>query len=408
MTPSDQTEQEAPVSDATARDVVTYYHQPEKGPLLREALLPLADRYTAQGLRVHVERHWLHGPHLRLRIDGPPERPAEQQTQRPAEQAEAAPGQVVAAADQAAATVRGWLREHPSHSDRDEAELLAEAAVAGRVELVPPPYGPVVPDNTVRIERVDRTGTRALLGPDGAALREDLLRLGLPALRAGSGFLGEHGDSAAARLQLLVAALAAHAATHPGSLVGGHYSFVSHLEDYLLHEDPDGRLRQGFEQRWQGSRSTVTELVGRIAAGELLERERPWAHWSAQAWRLTQRRFDAGADLTGRPAAYRERAAATGDRGQLDRWSPDVPTPVSEFHQLLRRSDPHGSMLSRPDYLVYRACTNGLYRLFTICGVRPVERYLAAYLVVQAVPVLTGHRWRDRLDEVVAAVESAS
>ncbi|WP_329576863.1 hypothetical protein OG500_04665 [Kitasatospora sp. NBC_01250] len=377
------------MSDESARDLVAYYHQPVKGPLLREAVLPLAERYAAQGLTVQVERHWLHGPHLRLRIDGPPE-------------------QVAAAAEQGASTLRGWLHAHPSRSDRSEAELLAEAAQAGSIELIPPPYSPVVPDNTVRIERVDRTALRTLLGPDGAALRDDLLRLGLPALRAGSEFLGEHGDGSTARIQLLVSALAAHAAAHPDSLVGGHYSYVSHLEDFLVHDDQDGRLRQAFEQRWQDSREAVTALVERIAAGDLLERERPWARWSADAWQLAERRLEDGAELHGSPAAYQERAAATGDPAQLERWSPDLRTRYSEFHQLLRRSDPQGSMFRRPDYLVYRACTNGLYRLFTICDVRPLERYLAAHLVVQAVPVLTGHRWRDRLDEVATAVEAAS
>ncbi|MFF7636371.1 lantibiotic dehydratase C-terminal domain-containing protein [Kitasatospora sp. NPDC008050] len=377
------------MSDENARDLVAYYHQPAKGPLLREAILPLADRFTAQGLSVQVERHWLHGPHLRLRIDGPPE-------------------QVAAAAEQGATALRAWLRAHPSQSDRSEAELLAEAAAAGRIELIAPPYGPVVPDNTVRIEGVDRSALRALLGPDSATLRDDLLRLGLPALRAGSTFLGEHGDSGAARIQLLVAALAAHACAHPDSLVGGHYSYVSHLEDFLVHDDQDGRLRQAFEQRWHDSREAVTALVERIAAGDLLERERPWARWSADAWQLTQQRLDAGADLHGRPAEYQERAAATGDPAQLERWSPDIRTTYSEFHQLLGRSDPQGAMFQRPDYLVYRACTNALYRLFTICDIRPLERYLAAYLVVQTVPVLTGHRWRERLDEVITAVEAAS
>lgn len=382
-------DQEVPVSDATALDVVAYYHQPVKGPLLREAILPLAGRYTRQGLTVQVERHWLHGPHLRLRIEGPPE-------------------QVAPAAEQGAAAVRAWLREHPSLSDRSEAQLLAEAAAAGRIELVPPPYGPVVPDNTVRIEPVDRSAMRALLGEDGSALRDDLLRLGLPALHAGSHFLGEHGDSGTARLQLLVAALTAHAAAHPGSLVGGHYSFVSHLEDFLLHDDPDGSVRRGFEQYWQSAGEAVTALVERVAAGELLERERPWARWSADAWRLTEHRLDTGADLRGRPAAYRERAAATGDPSQLERWSPELRTRYSEFHQLLARADPRGSMHGRTDYLVYRTCTNGLYRLFTVCDVRPMERYLAAFLVVQSVPVLTGHHWRDRMNEVITAVEARS
>ncbi|KJY27547.1 hypothetical protein VR44_27310, partial [Streptomyces katrae] len=194
-----------------ALDVVVYYHHPDKAPLLRGALLPLAEACAARGTAAHVERHWLHGPHLRLRLQGPPR-------------------QVEEASESAASALRDWLREHPSHGDLTETELLERAALAGRAELVPPPYGPIEPDNTVRIQAVDRSSVRGLLGEDGAALREDLLRAGLGALRAGAGFLGEHGDGERARIRLAVTALAAHAGAHPGGLAGGHWSYVSHLE----------------------------------------------------------------------------------------------------------------------------------------------------------------------------------
>jgi hypothetical protein len=389
---------DADAPDAAARDVVAYYRQPLKGPLLREAFLPLADRCAAQDLTVHVERHWLHGPHLRLRLRGPADR-------------------VALAAEDGTATVRAWVRDHPSVSVLGTDELLAQAAGAGRVELIAPPYDPVMPDNTVRVEPVDLAPLRALIGPDGVTLRDDLLHLGLPALRAGSGFLSQHGepgergqpgdDGATARIQLTVAALAAHAAAHPGGLVGGHYSYVSHLEDFLVHDDSDGRLRRAFEGHWQSASAAVTALVGRCSNGGATGWERQWAAWSASAWSLTEGRLSAGADLAGHPDEYRVRAAATGDTAAAQRWDRDLRTRFSEFHRLLRRSDPDGRMWSRPDYLVHRACTNALYRLLAICDVRPVERYLAAYLVVRAVPVLTGHDWRSELTAVVDAVERA-
>ncbi|KIF07466.1 hypothetical protein PL81_01785, partial [Streptomyces sp. RSD-27] len=113
--------------DDHALDVVAHYHHPDKAPLLRGALLPLAEEAAAGGLAAHVERHWLRGPHLRLRLQGPAR-------------------QVEEAAGSAAAALRAWLREHPSHGDLTEAQLLERAAEAGRAELVPPPYGPIEPD----------------------------------------------------------------------------------------------------------------------------------------------------------------------------------------------------------------------------------------------------------------------
>ncbi|WP_158515427.1 lantibiotic dehydratase C-terminal domain-containing protein [Kitasatospora sp. MBT63] len=376
-------------ADGAARDVVAYYHHPVKGPLLRGVVLPLADRCAAEGLTVHVERHWLHGPHLRLRLRGPA-------------------AQVADTAARGAAQLRDWLRRHPSVSDQGTGELLAAAAEAGRAELIAPPYGPIVPDNTVRVERVDLTGLRSLIGADGVLLRDELLGMGRPALHAAADFLGRNRDGAAARVQLAVAALAAHATAHPGGLVGGHYSYVSHLEDFLVHDDPDGRLRRAFEDRWEAAGKAVTALVARIGAGGATGWEQAWAGWSAAAWRLAERRHTAGADLGGHPYEYRVRAAATGDAAAAERWNQDVRTRYSEFHRLLRRSDPQGAMWSRPEYLVYRACTNALYRLFAVCDLRPLERYLAAHLVVRAAPAVTGHDWRRQVDTVIDAVERAS
>ncbi|MFI9328892.1 lantibiotic dehydratase C-terminal domain-containing protein [Kitasatospora sp. NPDC052868] len=375
--------------DSTARDVVLYHRHPTKAPLLREAVLPLADRAAAAGLTVHVERHWLYGPHVRLRLRGPAEL-------------------VAATAERTADALRDRARTHPSVADLTEQQLLEQAAAAGRAELIAPPYGPLVPDNTVRIEPVDRSSLRALLGADGLALRDDLLRLGLPALRSACDVLGAHGDAPAARVRLAVAALTAHASAHPDGLVGGHYSFVSHLEDFLVHDDPHGRLRAAFEQRRQATRPTVTALVARIAGGAADGWEQVWAQWSATAWQLTAERLAAGADLGGDPQEYRERAAALGDPATAERWDRDARTRYSEFHRLLSRSDPQGTMWSRPDYLIYRACTNALYRLLAICDVQPLERYLAAHLVVRAVPDVTGHDWRARLGAVVDAVERSA
>ncbi|WP_411105116.1 lantibiotic dehydratase C-terminal domain-containing protein [Streptomyces sp. cmx-4-9] len=371
--------------DADALDVIAYYRDPVKAPLLRAVMLPLAADAAAEGLAAHLERHWLHGPHVRLRLQGPS-------------------GRVRAFAASAASRIRDRLREHPSRDDLTDAQLLASAAESGRTELIAPPYGPLVPDNTVRVAPVDRGPVRELLGDSGTALREDLLRAGLPALRAGADFLGERGDAAPARLHLAVTALAAHAAAHPDGLAGAHYSYVSHLEDFLVHEDPDGRLRAAFDRQWDRAGDATTALVARLTEGTALGGERAWTAYCAEAWRLTRKRYEAGEDLHGVPAAYRDRAAATGDLAAATRWNPELRTRYSEFHRLLSSSDPHGTMWSRPDYLIHRATTNALYRLLALCDVRPLERYVAAHLVIRTVPDLTGCDWRT---EVRAAADAA-
>ncbi|MFF2950568.1 lantibiotic dehydratase C-terminal domain-containing protein [Kitasatospora sp. NPDC057965] len=376
----------------SAVDVILYYYRPTKAPALREAVLPLARRATERGLRAHVERHWRFGPHLRLRLEGPAER-------------------VAAVAQESSEALRAWVAAHPSVDNRTEERLLAEAAVAGRAELIAPPYGPLVPDNTVRVAPVEpaaQAGLRALLGDEPAALRDELMRAGLPSVTSACRFLGEHGDTAQARVRLVVTALAAHASTHPDGLAGGHYSFLSHLEDFLVHEDPDGRLRAAFDRHGERGGPAVTELVRRVTAGDIRSWERDWAHWSATAWQRAERLLAAGADLSGHREEYRARALALGDPAVAERWDFGLRTRYSEFHRMVARSDPDGTLFNRTDYLIYRTTTNALYRLFAICDVRPLERYLAAHLVVRTVPELTGHRWQDHIGAVIARTEGAA
>jgi hypothetical protein len=346
-------------------DVICYYYQPTKVPLLREAVLPVARDLAGAGMSVHVERHWLYGPHLRLRIDGP---------------------DAQAHADAAAERLRQYLIDRPSVHRVDAGALLADAEAAGHAELVPPPYGPLRPDNTVRVEPNDDSRTRALLHDDGVEARTRLLRLGVPALRATVDFLGAHGDSGPARLQVALAAMTAHAAALPTvGVTGGYHSYISHLEDFLVNNDPDGRLAETFADRWEQHADQVTGLVARICEGRLRPWEELWSQWSRVAWRFVDERRRAGAQLTG--GGGRRRAV------------------FSEYHQMMHRADPEGTMRVRPDALVYRWCTNVLYLLLAVCDLRPLERYLAAYLVTRAVPELTGHSWRAEMADAIARRE---
>ena len=118
-----------------ARAVVCYYYEPVKAPLLRACVVP-ALRAVPPGVLAHVERGWLYGPHVRIALDGEP-------------------ATVTAEAARIRDRVTDHLRENPSTVRPTHADLLRAATAAGRAELVPPPYEPFQPDNTVRIEEPD-------------------------------------------------------------------------------------------------------------------------------------------------------------------------------------------------------------------------------------------------------------
>src|SRR4051794_28781429 len=107
---------------AGSLDVVIYHYDDVKAPLLRDAVLPALEALP-DGVTAHLLRGWLHGPHLRVRLDGPAalvESTAEALTER----------------------LASHVAAFPSTTSLNRRHLLDRAAAAGRAELVPPPYEP--------------------------------------------------------------------------------------------------------------------------------------------------------------------------------------------------------------------------------------------------------------------------
>jgi hypothetical protein len=368
-------------------DVVCYYHDPVKAPLLRQAVLPAvaAARAAAPDVRAHLERHWLHGPHLRIRLDG-------------------------AGADRAAELIAGRLREHlAEHRSAVEipvAEQLAHARRAATAELLLPPYEPFHPNNSVRVEPTDTTRIHELLGSTAlVGLRMTGLRLGLPVVReslaalagpAGSGGSGG-ADSGSARVQLTVTAMAVHASRYPPGLRFGYHSFLSHLEDFLLHSDPDGAVRERFDRIWTANAGPVTEAVARVAEGHPGDRlEAAWQDWTIRMRLAAEEAYDRGDLAAGLSPRYGERAYEIGDPETIRRHNFGEREKFSEYHTRLWQVDIEHPLIKRP-LTVYRFGTNVLYQLLAVCDVTPMERYLAASLVARAAQRVTGENWADQL-----------
>lgn len=354
-------------------DVVCYYHDPVKAPLLRDAVLPALAEAERAGAVGHVERHWLHGPHVRVRLDGPAE------------------------ADLVASRLRAHLEQHPSTVDLDRDVLLAQAKQNGIAELVPPPYEPIHPDNTVVVEPTDLTALRQLLASDALVeLRSRCLRLGVPAITDAVAVDG----TSQSRVRLAMVAMTAHASRFPAGLVNGYHSFLSHLEGFLLHSDPDGVLRARFDGVWERNADQVVETVRGVTEGTIAT---PWVTWTDGTRAVIGEAFDRGELPTEYSTHLGERALEMGEEEAIRRWHRDSTDRISDYHVKLREVD-----FDHPDYqrpvTVYRFGTNMLYQLLAVCDVTPVERYLAASLVVRAVQRITGIGWSEHVAQMAKVV----
>ncbi|WP_370941900.1 hypothetical protein AB5J62_22600 [Amycolatopsis sp. cg5] len=337
----------------TAWDVVCHYHEPLQAPLLREAVLPA----LAEG--AHLERGWLHGPHLRIRV---PE---------------------AEAAEKLAERLRSHLSQHPSRAGLSDVDLQELADAAGRAELVPPPYGPFHPDNTVLVEQTRAAGS----------LRDHVLRLGVPAVAATVADIGAHADRTGARVRAVMTVLSAHAEASPGGLDKRYFSYQSHLEAHLHVHDADGRIRAGHDAMWlaHGDRARSIAAHADDTTDPLVAAWRDWGEAArsaaAEAYDRGELRSTAKAETVARAAAFDDPVTAKTYRS----------ADISEFHQLLNAvwtpDDGDGG-----EFEIERFVMNILYLLLAVCDVRPAERYLAASLVCRAVESLSGLTWRARIE----------
>ncbi|MFV2104197.1 hypothetical protein [Micromonospora sp. LOL_024] len=374
-------------------DVVCHYRTPAKVPLLHHAVLPAVRDVDRTELRLHVERHWLHGPHVRIRVTG----------------GESA---VRVATAELAAALRAYLAVHPSRETVDEAELLRQCVTAGRAELVHGPYEPIAADNTVLITPAADGHVRDLLGSAAAvACRADLLRAGLAPVSTTVADLEACGNHAPRRVRLALTAMAVHAAAYPAGYGAGYNSFLSHLEDFLHLRDPDGRIRAGFRRTFERQADRIVADVARLVepgAGGSDPVAEAWRGWETTAWAVTRAAHGRGEIAVIPGDQYARRARTIDDPATARQWDPNRRIDFSPYHQALNRVGFLSMAAVRDDFGPYRFSTNVLYLLLALCDVSPGERYLAAYLFSEAVQRLTGVTWQDAMRPYLDATEVRS
>ncbi|GGM20643.1 hypothetical protein GCM10011608_01550 [Micromonospora sonchi] len=360
---------------ASTTDVVCHYHEEHVAPLLRRAVLPAVDQARRAGLAVHLERHWLHGPHVRIRLRGPA---ADRR----------------AAADEIAGRLRDHLAASPSRAGLDPRELLRRAEAAGKAELLLPPYDPIHPDNTVLVTAGDQRTLAALLGtPAAVDCRADILAEGLAPVRVSLNALAQVGDAPGARVGVVVTAMAAHADTWPDRLLSGYHTFLSHVEDFLFGEQAP--VRAQFARFAERAGDRYRELVRQAATPDPADPvAEAWRAWSAAAWRIARRTHDQ-VGLGGRFSAEFVRRTESFDEATAIRWNLSR-RGASAYHQALQAWG-FQRLAATPEFQVYRFCTNMLYQLVALIDVTPLERYLAAYLLAEATQQMHGLPWQAAL-----------
>jgi len=358
------------------------YYQDRKAALLRECVVPLAIELSEHPAvqRVYVERHWLHGPHVRICVR------AESSAIREEVERGVLP------------RLRAWLEQHPSTTVIEPERYMALSHTLGTRELVRPPYEPLWKDNTVFIG--EHSAREDLLG--NAKVVDATEAFYGNALRPVLAFLQAVGDNDGARLSHGMHLLTMMAASYPrGGLFPGHLSLRSHLEDYLFEQDRQGRLRAAFAQRYERVRPAVLEALGKLSAdlsqGRYTGGEPLLQQWGAFFERSMAEALELarGRHIVEDPTPLMQAAAERVNAEAQKKWEFGDQRDYSEFHTVLRGFNFLEERVDVVEFSAYRWQLNLLYSVLTLLDISPLERWYINYVIAESIQVLFGRTWKE-------------
>lgn len=333
---------------------IHYYDDARRDALILDCVRPLFASLAPRPS--FFLRHWLRGPHLRLRFH------------TTADDFDRAVGPTID--DQ----VAGWLAAYPSTVCVDEAKLLATHERLARREREPGPLTPFQPDNSIQYLPCDRR-IEVLGSAAAAALVEDfyvdtaeMTFAMLESIRSGTSRLN---------LALDLMWATAHSA---GTVTQGYVSYRAHSEARIMTAADPAALRSFFEQQYCKRAPALIERLQQVldtvdgvgGAGGTVPFVGEWVH---AVHRLYKRAASLIAD-----------SAITLSVPEPGAWFYDDITTHSDFHRALANNPEHLEMMRTSSrFHTWRIIVNCCYLHLTRLGIRPFERSLLGFLLSEAV-----------------------
>ncbi|MGH3897438.1 MAG: thiopeptide maturation pyridine synthase [Pseudonocardiaceae bacterium] len=330
---------------------VYYYDDARRDDLILDCVRPLFASLAPRPS--FFVRHWLRGPHLRLRFH------------TTADDVDRVV--IPAVADQ----VGGWLATHPSTAHLDETALLVTHEQLAKREHEPGPLSPFYPDNSIQYLPCDRR--IEVLGSEAAAsLVEGFY---VDTTEATFAMLDRiRGGTSRLNLALDLMWATAHSA---GSVTRGYVSYRAHSEARIMTAPDPVALRSFFEQQYRVRAPALVERLQHVldtvdGAGGDVPFVREWVRTVNRLYRRSAQLINDGAITLSVP--------------EPGVWFYDEVTAHSAFHRALSSNPAHLEMMrTSARFHTWRIIVNCCYLHLTRLGIRPFERSLLGFLVSEAV-----------------------
>jgi hypothetical protein len=354
-----------------------FYYEDCKDDLILDGIWPSVQAASGTAPpRAYFKRDWIGGPNVLIGVD-----------------TRADPGFDLQGC---AAAIERYLAAHPSRRPVTPAEFAAWAQPYETWELQQESARtPLRPDNSAVVETTEPSSP---LGYE-RELTHDLRGFLCDSAPFAIRWLGHVRDGSVDRQLLALSILVTLAWTVEPKQLGAHMSFRSHSESFFNGSPAGERLRPAFDRHYDRERAHVRAFIERTVAelGEGVDVMPGMQEFSALVRRSMTTLTD-GLNL--------ERYKAPDAREILTRLSQGN---TALFQRVFERYQGLFSLLDTvPLFRAWQMTVNLTYLLLNQLGVRPIERFLACYLVTRTIEEMYGHRAIDLADLVAQTGDISS
>lgn len=353
-----------PVSQRQWHNVHVYYFSDNQDYLILDAIRPLFAQLTDQIEQAFFVRHWLRGPHLRLRFVA----------------SDAQIARLISPAIER--HVSTYLCAHPSTTTIDIQQMLPIYEALAEQEGEAGPFVPLQPNNSIMVMPYEQR-LHAVHRPELLDIIEDfyvqtneLVFAMLDAIRGGVN-----------RLTLSLALMIATGHTCTSHITSGFMSYRSHAELFIIRSPDPALVRKTFEEQYLKHAQALQRQLGLVL--DTLDHQHT-AFPFVTEWASLIRRYYERADVLIALGADNPLVPAndlTPEQQAL--WHARVSK--SDFHQTREENRAHWEhMIQQAWFQRYRLAQNLLYLHLSRLGVRPVERAMLGHFVANVVEARFG------------------
>lgn len=372
------------------------YFDNDKAPILLGPIAQVVELISKQNLPVHVTSHWKFGPHIDVLVE----------CDSALFESEVYPS--------CAAIIQAWLAQNPSNTalvPEDYEKLSYQLAMS---ELEPPPYLPLMQNNTVTVGTYQRSQSINIDGFHGT--KERFLTHSTPLLFALLKLKKADPNTFFATLVYMLAATAAQ--FRPDGLKRGYISFRSHAEYFFENFDQGNQLRAKFDALDKNYSALIDANIEQVALNQLADTAlHPGQKAILQNWhQVLKQTFDDNLSVVNENyeaiisedndvSSTEQNFGALAE--SISQHVPDeIDKPSKDYNtgKVVNSAMEHeeGRQLFRShDFIAYRTTVNYFYLLLPVLDITPIQKFSICHLVANSTERVFNISWKDVIPDAV-------